>query len=86
MYFNIQYNIELHIHIACKYRDILHDYFPLKLIGKYLLLYNKPNYSHYSLASLPLERHFVDCDKDPSFSKMQTLQSDFFLNLCLKNQ
>ena len=29
---------------ACKYKDILHDYFPLKLIGKYLLLYNKREY------------------------------------------
>ena len=62
-YINIVYfiifnwNIELHIHIACKYRDILHDYFPLKLIGKYLLLhvYNKPNYSHYSLYNSGLE-------------------------------
>jgi len=29
---------------ACKYKDIVHDYFPLKLIGKYLLLYNKSFY------------------------------------------
>ena len=27
--------------VACKYNDKLHDYFSLKLIGKYLLLYNK---------------------------------------------
>jgi hypothetical protein len=25
-------------------KDILHDYFPLKLIGKYLLLYNNRDY------------------------------------------
>jgi hypothetical protein len=29
---------------ACKYKDILHDFFPLKLLGKYLLLYNNSIY------------------------------------------
>jgi len=31
---------------ASKYNDILHDYFPLKLIGKYVLLYNKSDLLH----------------------------------------
>ena len=35
--------------VACKYKDILHDYFPLKLIGKYLLLYNKHIYHIFRL-------------------------------------
>jgi len=29
------------LYLAWKYKDILHDCFPLKLIGKYSLLYNK---------------------------------------------
>ena len=29
---------------ACTYKDIVHDYFPFKLIGKYVLLYNKTFY------------------------------------------
>ena len=28
-------------YLECKYKDILHGYFPLKLTGKYILLYNK---------------------------------------------
>jgi hypothetical protein len=32
--------------LACKYKDILHDYFPLKLIGKYWLLYNNIHLLH----------------------------------------
>jgi hypothetical protein len=36
----VQYTFYQYFYLACKYKDILHDYFPLKLIGKYLLLYN----------------------------------------------
>jgi hypothetical protein len=37
----VQYTLYQYFLSACKYKDILHDYFPLKLIGKYLLRYNK---------------------------------------------
>jgi hypothetical protein len=33
----VQYTFCQYFLSACKYKDILHDYFPLKLIGKYLL-------------------------------------------------
>ena len=36
--------------VACKYKDILHDYFPLKLIGKYLLLYNNIVYWYHCIS------------------------------------
>jgi hypothetical protein len=58
-YISVDFWITSNIHIwtsaiwqylPCKYKDILHNYFPLKLIGKYLLLYNKDIY-HINLQS-----------------------------------
>ena len=40
----VQYTFYQYLYLGCKYKDILHDYFPLKLIGKYLLLYNNNIY------------------------------------------
>ena len=45
----VQQTFYQYFYLACKYKDILHDYFPLKLIGKYLLLYNKHLY-HLGMA------------------------------------